>query len=416
MWRIEQLIQDETGLHSGAIGSNSIARAIRARMKTVGLRKTEDYLDLVQSSPFERNELVESVVVTETWFFRDAPAFTAAATIVRDELIPTRLNRPARLLSLPCSSGEEPYSLAMAMLDAGVPASQFRILAADISSRSLARAQRGVFGRNSFRGKDLAFRDKYFRAVDREFALEPTVLSCVHFHQFNLLGEEISSLPGLFDIVFCRNLMIYFDLPTQKMALDRIGRFLAPGGALFVGPAEQPFVLEQGYVSAHIPMAFACRNPGHLGRIGEPRPVRSPQPDHPGKMQQPATRVPPARSIGTPARRSHSQAEAETAPTIAGELERARRLADEGKLAEASALCDRHLREKGASAQAYFLIALIRDAAGDSTATEFYRKAIYLDPNHYESLMHLALSLEKNGEKIRARTYRNRAQRLKPKP
>jgi chemotaxis protein methyltransferase WspC len=133
-------------------------------------------------------------------------------------------------------------------------------------------------------------------------------------------------------------------------------------------------------------------------------------------MQQPPTRVPPARAIGIPARRSHSQPEAGTVAPINGELERARLLADEGKFAEASALCERHLRDKGASAQAYFLIALIRDAAGDNSATEFYRKAIYLDPNHYESLMHLALSLEKNGEKVRARAYRNRAQRLKPKP
>jgi chemotaxis protein methyltransferase WspC len=123
----------------------------------------------------------------------------------------------------------------------------------------------------------------------------------------------------------------------------------------------------------------------------------------------------PPRFIGAPARRPHSQTEAEAAPANNGELERARGLADAGQLAEASALCERHLREKGASAQAYFLIALIRDAAGDTSATEFYRKAIYLDPNHYESLMHLALSLEKNGEKIRARTYRNRAQRLKAK-
>ena len=416
MWRIEQIIQQETGLHPDAIGSNSISRAIRARLRILGIKRAEDYLDVLQNCPLEKHELIESVVVTETWFFRDAPAFAAAANIVRDELIPTILNRPARLLSLPCSSGEEPYSLAMALLDAGVPASQFRIMAADISSRSLARAQRGVFGRNSFRGKDLAFRDKYFRALEKEFALEPAILSCVNFHQFNLLSENGTSLPGLFDIVFCRNLMIYFDPPTQKTALDRIGRFLNPGGALFVGPAEQPFVLEQGYVSAHIPMAFACRNPGHLGRIGEPRVSPSLHAGHPRKAQTSPPRVPPARSIGAPARHSNSQSDVETAASPNGELERARRLADSGQLREAAALCERYLREKGASAQAYFLIALIRDAAGDTSSTEFYRKAIYLDPNHYESLMHLALSLEKSGEKARARAYRNRAQRLKPKP
>jgi chemotaxis protein methyltransferase WspC len=415
MWRIEQLIQAETGLHSGAIGLNSITRAVRARMKTLGLKRPDDYHDLLRGSPFERNELLESVVVTETWFFRDAPAFAAAVDIVRDELLPALTSRPARLLSLPCSSGEEPYSMAMALLEAGVPASGFRILAADISARSLAHAQRGIYGRNSFRGKELGFRDKYFRAVQKEYAVNPVIQDCVKFHQFNLFSEDVNSLPGLFDIVFCRNLMIYFDLRTQKIALDRIARFLAPGGVLFVGPAEQPFVLDQGFVSAQIPMAFACRHASHAARVRERAPRQAPRIDRPRGTRAPSART--AREIQSnplPRRSGPTETTGPVMPTVSG-LERARKLADAGHLREAAELCECHLREHGASAHAYFLIALIRDAAGDESAADYYRKALYLEPNHYESLMHLALLLERSGEKNRARAYRERAQRLNPK-
>jgi chemotaxis protein methyltransferase WspC len=103
------------------------------------------------------------------------------------------------------------------------------------------------------------------------------------------------------------------------------------------------------------------------------------------------------------------------AEAIKVDLEEARRLADAGRLEEASAICRTHLSSNGASAQAYYLLGLTRDAAGDPTAVEYYRKALYLEPDHYETLLQMALLSQKNGDPVRARTYKNRAQRLKSK-
>jgi len=97
------------------------------------------------------------------------------------------------------------------------------------------------------------------------------------------------------------------------------------------------------------------------------------------------------------------------------DLEIARRLADEGRAEEALAICQKHLSENGASAPAYYLLGLLRDAAGDPTAVDYYRKALYLEPNHYETLLQMALLSQKNGDSARARAFKSRAQRLKLK-
>ena len=103
------------------------------------------------------------MVVTETWFFREKQPFAALVRLVIEEWLPAHPTGRLRLLSVPCSSGEEPYSMAMALMDAGFPAARFEISAVDISARALAFAQRAIYGRNSFRGADLDFRTRHFR-------------------------------------------------------------------------------------------------------------------------------------------------------------------------------------------------------------------------------------------------------------
>src|SRR2546430_7669954 len=138
MKRIERLLRDTIGLDAATIGSTLIERTVRLRMKHHGLQTTERYEQLVESSDAEWDQLLETVVVTETWFFRDRGPFTALGQLVREQWLPAHPTAPLRLLSVPCASGEEPYSLVMALLDAGVPPGRFQIDAADISTRALA--------------------------------------------------------------------------------------------------------------------------------------------------------------------------------------------------------------------------------------------------------------------------------------
>ena len=412
MKQVEQSLREKIGLDASSIGSSLIQRTVRLRMKSLGLKHLDEYKDLLARSEFEWSELLESVVVTETWFFRDREPFAAFIRLVNEEWLPAHPTRPLRILSVPCSSGEEPFSLVMALLDAGLPLGRFQIDAADISSRALARARKGLYGRNSFRGKPLDFRDRHFQHTKEGYLLSPVVRNSVNFFQGNLLSQDLLAGKAPYDFIFCRNLLIYFDRPTQKRALEEISQLLAPAGVLFVGAAELPPVLDLGFFSANVPMAFACRksNLAPPKPEGRPRPVKQ-APIYPAWAKVPAIPQP------APPRPNPFVSMAGVAPQISEKetLEQARDLADTGRLAEASALCEAHLRKHRDSAYAYYLLGLVREAHGDVSAADCYRKALYLDPNHYESLLQMALLSEKNGDSTAARTFRRRAQRLKLK-
>src|SRR5438093_975626 len=123
-------------------------------------------------------------------------------------------------------------TMAMALLDAGVPADRFHIDAVDISARVLSQAGRGLYGRNSFRGQDLAFRDRYFRAAADGYRLSEAVCQQVRFQQGNLFDGGF--LPGVerFEVIFCRNVLIYFDRPTQDRAIHILKRLLTMSGVM----------------------------------------------------------------------------------------------------------------------------------------------------------------------------------------
>src|SRR5262245_28710111 len=111
MTRIEQRLREVMGLDANSIGFSTVERTIRLRMKARGLQRAEDYVALLDSSSSEWNELVESVVVSETWFFRDPESFNTLTRLVKEEWLPAHPTGTLRILSVPCSSGEEPYSL-----------------------------------------------------------------------------------------------------------------------------------------------------------------------------------------------------------------------------------------------------------------------------------------------------------------
>lgn len=147
---LEHLLKASMGLSAASIGSPAIARAVQERLSVCELGDLDDYLEKVRASGTELQALIEAVVVPETWFFRDRHAFTALARLAHGEWLPTHSEGVLSLLSLPCSTGEEPYSIAMALLDARVSANRFRVDAVDISARNLALGMRAVYGKNSF--------------------------------------------------------------------------------------------------------------------------------------------------------------------------------------------------------------------------------------------------------------------------
>jgi chemotaxis protein methyltransferase WspC len=402
--RFEHLLERTMGLSAASIGASAIERAVRARLRACKLEDVENYWERLLRSPDEVQHLVEAVVVPETWFFRDPQAFAAMVRVAMQEWLPAHAAGTLRLLSLPCSTGEEPYTMAMALIDAGMPADRFRIDAIDISSQALALARRGIYGGNSFRGQDLAFQERHFERVDRDCRIDEAVRSPVRFVQGNLLGADFPGGGETYDIVFCRNLLIYFDIDTQNRAIAVLQRLLAPQGMLFVGHSEASLMLDHGLASAKMPMAFAFRKAASSNQPKAKPALARPafQPSAPVVKKAPH-RLGPAFAF-----------KREAPPPDPGlDLGDLRRIADSGQLAEAARGCEGHIRERGASPDALLLLGLISDAGGNgSAAAGYYRKALYLKPDHTETLGHLALLLKKQGDVSGAKVLNDRMRRL----
>ena len=405
----ENLLKASMGLNVASIGSSAIERAVQERLLACRLDDPNVYWERVRGSDAELQELIEAVVVPETWFFRGPESLAALARLAHEEWR-RRPDGVLSLLSLPCSTGEEPYSMAMALLDGSIPADRFRIDAVDISTRVLTQAGRAVYGRNSFRGHELEFRDRHFEATAQGYRLSEAVRRQVRFQQGNLFAAGF--LPGveLYDVIFCRNVLIYFDRATQDRAIAVLKRLLKPKGVLFVAPAETGLPLTHDFVSTNLQLAFAFRR----SAAALPEPKRVPDPLKRPSIRRPAaTPAPVLRPVraasAAPAAASRTGLSAEKSVDI-GE---AMRLADQGHFVEAANCCEEHLRQHGPSAAAFHLMGLVRDATGNQPeAVGYYRKALYLEPNHYGTQIHLALLMEKQGDTAGAQVLRNRARRL----
>jgi chemotaxis protein methyltransferase WspC len=395
---LDQLLKDSMGLDVASIGRPALARAVSKRQRACHLDDARLYLDRARASDVERQALIEALVVPETWFFRDREAFRALGQLAIVEWLPKHVTGRLSVLSLPCSTGEEPYSITMALLDVGIPASRFSIDAIDISQHAVTRGQRGVYRGSSFRGGELSFRDRYFAAGAAGHHLSDAVRLQVRFQQGNLFDPAFLPGAALYDVIFCRNMLIYFDQATQDRAVTVLSRLLSPNGILFAGSSESAVFLNHEFTSARVPMAFAFRKgrPDQAG-LGETspsskRPVRS------------RTRIRPSVDIDRTAARPAPVPDPNPRP--AAGIDEAMRLADQGRLVEAAGACEDYLRQEGPSADGLYLLGL------PSEAITCYRKALYLEPRHADALVHLALLMEQQGERAEARVLLSRASRL----
>jgi chemotaxis protein methyltransferase WspC len=405
---IAALLKEKIGLDVTSIGAASIERAVRERQLASGIQDATLYLEHLSTSDIELQELIDTIIVPETWFFRDRAAFAALARIANEQRLRTS-GGMLRALSLPCSTGEEPYSIAMTLLDAGIPADRFQIDAVDISARAIAQAQLGVYGRNSFRGGELGFRDRHFERVGQLQRVSEVVRQAIRFRRGNLFEMQSTVASASYDVIFCRNLLIYFDRPEQDRAVQILTRLLAPGGVLFVGSAEAGLFLEHGFVSARVPLAFAFHKAGA-------RPARPPGTAGRAKYKLDHTVVvPPPKPATKASLRSSSPTSppAEPCKAAAGRwIEEAQRMADAGHVIEALQHCERHVSADVPSAQGFYLMGLLHDAGGHpQQAGECYRKALYLDPAHHEALVQLAMLLKVSGDIRGAQLLLDRAQR-----
>lgn len=395
---LEVLFQEAMGLDVTTIGTSAVERAVRLRMQVGNHSDMRAYIEFARASEAELQQLIETIVVPETWFGRDPQAFALLSRWAFESWLPENPQGPLRLLSLPCSTGEEPYSMAMTLLESGFPTGRLSIDAVDISERSLALARRAIYGKNSFRGAELAFRGHHFDATAAGWRLRESMQAPVRFQQGNMFADDF--LPGAerYDAIFCRNVLIYFDRATQDRAIAVLQRLLARKAIVFVGPSETSLLLSHGFAAIKAPLAFAFKKCDSAAAA----------------KKQTAKVATLARMRPPPPRRSPAPAPVGPKANLRPDgLDAAVELADAGRFIEAAALCAEHVKKCGPSARGFRLIAMIRAEAGDPEgAAANYRSALYLDPNDYEALIHLGLLLEKRGDASGAGVLFRRAKRI----
>lgn len=407
----EDLLGRWIGLDPDTIGSASIARAVRSRMTELGLADPAAVVALARGDATERDRLVEEVVVGESWFFRDPQVFAFVCRFAATRAtVPGRL--PIRVLSVPCAGGEEPYSAAMGLLDAGLAAEQFTIDAFDVSRVALDRARQGRYSANAFRNADLAFQDRWFRRDGHASVLDETILGRVRFAWGNILDESFpaahpNAATEPFDIVFCRNLLIYLTPEARRRVEAVLERLVAADGLLVLGAAEPP-IMKGDWIPAGESSVFALR-----------RGIRSAAPSAPhrpvARSHAPAPRSTRAAPTAAPCP-TNSDVAMDVSPVssrLDAVLGEAGTLANSRRFADALALCEAYAREVGPAPQLFFLMGMLHQSAGDPDRAEgFFHKTLYLDASHDEALLALALLATQRGDSAMAAKYRQSAARI----
>lgn len=403
---VEHLLREWIGLDAATIGSAAVDRAVRTRMAALGIDDPDAFAKVVRGDAAERDRLVEEVIVAESWFFRDGQVFSFvadfAATLVG---LPGRT--PVRILCAPCASGEEPYSVAMALLDAGLTPEQFTIDAVDVSHAALARAARGRYSANAFRNADAAFRDRWFRPAGTGSVIDERVRGCVKFAWGNLLDEGFAIDRGPYDVIFCRNLLIYLTDDARRRVERVVDGLLRPDGILILGAAEPP-IMRGDWIQAGAASVFALRRGIHLAdRPAPPTAARPPQ-----AARRPAPRFVAAPASPRPVAPADAVAE-EPVPSLGDLLDEAGHLANAGRHLEALALCERWRAKLPPAPEVFFLMGMLHQAVGDADRAEgCFHKTLYLDASHEEALLALALLARRRGDTRMAETYRQSAARV----
>jgi chemotaxis protein methyltransferase CheR len=241
--RFRRVVYDATGINLGPSKDTLVAARVGKRMRALGLTSYRAYLERVadDATGEEMRQLVDAICTNVTSFFREEDHFAYVREVVLARLREgeTRI----RLWSAACSTGEEVYSLAIALADIAEawPSADIRILGTDLSTKALRVALDATYPAARVEPVLPALRSRYFakhgRGTDAAYTVRPDVRRLTTFRQVNLARPPYA-LKGPLDVVMCRNVMIYFDQPVRERLLDEVRRLLRPGGHLLVGHAE----------------------------------------------------------------------------------------------------------------------------------------------------------------------------------
>jgi len=235
----KQLIKRHCGLQLEGIAEDRLRKALKAAAITAGVQHLQDFLPLLVRDTELTSDLVSQLTVNETYFFRES----SQIELLTQQLLPRLLNhkkKPIKILSAGCSSGEEPYSLVIALEETWGQAAQefFQVEAGDLDRQILQKARLGQYSPFSFRGVSQAVRKRYFQPLGTYFQLKPEICDQVTFHDLNLLAPKLPEQLTGFDVIFFRNVSIYFDLETRQTIQEKLFQMMSDQGVLVMGSSE----------------------------------------------------------------------------------------------------------------------------------------------------------------------------------
>ncbi|WP_207484047.1 CheR family methyltransferase [Arenibaculum pallidiluteum] len=435
--RVKQLVAELTGMVFYADKDETLAAILERRLAMLGLRDLGIYLDRL-SDPDERETLVSEVAIGETYFLRHLAQWEALESIVLPALIQRNAaTRRLRCWSAGCAVGAEPYTLATLLrgrfareLDGwGVT-----ILGTDLNRNALDAARAGIYGSWSFRATPDSFRERWFRPHGDGWEILPEIRASVEFRRHNLVTDAIPPDGGAFDLILCRNVMIYFDAPTIATLAKALHGALVEEGWLVVGHAETSPRAFADFETVMLPETTLYRRhagpprggaaptvrPGRPTARPAPGPARgaatqSPPGPAPANGRRPDPRQPPPRTPGpresvppSPKPAAGGPAPPPRAQGLPDDMA-IRGLIGRGDWAAAQAACTARLEADALDAGAQALMGLLLDERGDAAAAEgAYRRALFLDRRAVLAHYQLGCLLRRRGELSKARrAFRN---------
>jgi chemotaxis protein methyltransferase WspC len=383
---IQALLEKKIGLKKqGIISLEQWKEVIEKRKRSLHIDDEQEYYELLLRSPEEIQQFIELIVIPETWFFRDKEIYKYLIDWIYKRKEKKANGRDLiHILSIPCSSGEEPYSIAIALNEAKISSDLYKIEGLDISAIAVDRAQKGIFNSNSFRGEFLEFLGRYFDRDDKMslYKIKKTIRDRVVFMSGNIFDPQCIASLGLYDIIFCRNLLIYLTSTAQKELLRILRKHLKPKGVLFVSPAEIQIAKREKFFPIQKDKLFIlttreCQPPPKLKNI------RSKQKPYPSSVN-----IEKQKNI----------------------LQEALSFADKGLYEKSQKICTEYIQEHGENEEANFLLGCIEHARNNLNFAELYfLKTIAINPNHYEALIYLALISESLGKTRQGLLFRFKA-------
>ncbi len=268
--------RESCGLHFGDDSRFLLEKRLLRRLHELDLGSFSAYHYLLrrESGDEELATIIDELTTNETYFFRERRQLRALIDEIVPELQERRRSFGSSLVSIwsaGCSSGEEPYTVVMMALEAGLePGRDFRVYASDISRKMLHKARRGVYRPSSFRDTEPYLHKKYFVEKDGLCRISDDVKRHVVFTHLNLLDRTRIALLGTMDVILCRNVIIYFDMETKRRVIHTFGEKMRPGGYLLLGHSESLISVSSAFQLRHLRNDLVYRKPIPGEEAGDP--------------------------------------------------------------------------------------------------------------------------------------------------